>query len=186
MNAELDSVLATARDAAVLLVDGRSGSGKTSLAAALETRLRSEDLPVWTLHIEDLYPGWDGLAAGSRAVATALADDEFRTWDWERDRYDAAVHPLPFARPLIIEGCGAITEANLAAARAWALRHRAASSSDPRIASVWIEVPDARRKARALARDGDTFAPHWERWAAQEAAHASEHDPRSLADQILA
>jgi cytidylate kinase len=35
---------------------------------------------------------------------------------------------------------------------------------------VWLEAPATVRKERALARDGDTYAPHWDRWAAQEDA----------------
>ena len=34
---------------------------------------------------------------------------------------------------------------------------------------VWLEAPEGLRRERALSRDGQTFAPHWERWAAQEA-----------------
>ena len=56
-------------DVAVVLIDGRSGSGKTSLAADV-----AESLGAAVLHLEDLYPGWDGLGAGSRAVASALAE----------------------------------------------------------------------------------------------------------------
>jgi adenylylsulfate kinase-like enzyme len=43
----------------VIAVDGRSGSGKTSLAARLRSALHA---PVVTL--EDLYGGWDGLERG--------------------------------------------------------------------------------------------------------------------------
>ena len=35
---------------------------------------------------------------------------------------------------------------------------------------VWVEATDALRKRRALSRDGETYAPHWDRWAAQEDA----------------
>jgi uridine kinase len=38
-------------------LDGRSGSGKTWLADRLARPL---DAPV--IHLDDLYPGWDGLA----------------------------------------------------------------------------------------------------------------------------
>ena len=42
----------------VVTIDGYSGSGKSTLAAAL-ARL----LPGWqVLHLDDWYPGWDGLA----------------------------------------------------------------------------------------------------------------------------
>ena len=51
----------------IVLVDGPSGSGKTTLATRLGTLLR---LPV--IHMDDFYPGWSGLAAGSDIIATSV------------------------------------------------------------------------------------------------------------------
>jgi anthranilate synthase component 1/para-aminobenzoate synthetase len=43
---------------------------------------------------------------------------------------------------------------------------------------VWLEVPAPTRKQRALDRDGETFAPYWDQWAAQEDQMlAREHTP---------
>ena len=50
---------------------------------------------------------------------------------------------------------------------------------------VWVEAPDAARKARALGRDGETFRPHWERWARQEDVHIQRDGPRSLATHVV-
>ena len=36
---------------------------------------------------------------------------------------------------------------------------------------VWVEAPRDERFRRGIARDGETYRPHWERWARQEAAH---------------
>jgi len=44
----------------VIALDGRSGSGKTSTADALQAL----DPDLLILHVEDFYPGWDGLLAG--------------------------------------------------------------------------------------------------------------------------
>ena len=35
---------------------------------------------------------------------------------------------------------------------------------------AWLEAPADVRKKRALDRDGETFAPYWDMWAAQEDA----------------
>ncbi|GAB3624689.1 hypothetical protein GCM10027418_27740 [Mariniluteicoccus endophyticus] len=51
--------------------------------------------------------------------------------------------------------------------------------------TVWLELDAAERKRRALARDGDAFAPWWDHWAAQEAEHWRTHDPRALADEVV-
>ncbi len=53
----------------VVAVDGRSGAGKTSLAAALRDRLRA---PVVSL--EDLYGGWDGLEHGIDLLVSAVLE----------------------------------------------------------------------------------------------------------------
>ena len=54
----------------VVTIDGYSGSGKSTLAAALERQLEGWQI----LHLDDWYPGWDGLAEGAR-VARAIAHD---------------------------------------------------------------------------------------------------------------
>jgi hypothetical protein len=64
------------------------------------------------------------------------------------------VEPWPLEAPelVIVEGVG--TGARAAATFASVL--------------VWLELDAATRRERALARDGEIFRPHWERWAAQE------------------
>ena len=53
----------------VVAIDGPSGAGKTTLADALAERL---GCPV--VHLDELYPGWSGLAAGiDRLDAEVLA-----------------------------------------------------------------------------------------------------------------
>ena len=133
----------------VVTIDGYSGSGKSTLAAALERQLEGWQI----LHLDDWYPGWDGLAEGAR-VARAIAHDlragrpsSYVTWDWEASAPGHAVR-VPLA-PAIIEGCGA-----------W--------DADADL-SVWIEDPgEEERRSRAIARDGATYAPHWQRWAMQD------------------
>ena len=51
--------------------------------------------------------------------------------------------------------------------------------------AVWLELETPARRTRALARDGETFAPHWDRWAAQEEDYLARHAPRAAADLIL-
>ncbi len=133
----------------VVTIDGYSGSGKSTLAAALASLL-----PGWqVLHLDDWYPGWDGLAAGAQIARRIAADlrggraSSYEVWDWEAGETGATIR-VPLA-PTIIEGCGAIeAEADLA---------------------IWIADPgEDERRSRALARDGQTYAPHWRRWAEQD------------------
>lgn len=158
------------RRPAVVLIDGRSGSGKTALAEELRAALGGA-----VLHLDDLYPGWDGLAAGSAAVAEVLARGAYRRFDWNTLASVERVE-LSHGGALIIEGCGALTRRNLEAAREWA--------SGGSVYSIWIECPGAVRRARALQRDGEMFRPHWDRWAAQEEAHIAREAPIALADEV--
>lgn len=178
-------------DIDVVLIDGRSGSGKTSLTERLVRRERLEGVEMQVLHVEDLYPGWDGLEAGSQSVAVALETGGYRRYDWIAGDFGDWIALTP-DRPLVIEGCGAITAENLAAARSWALRVREAAplsstgaSSSVRVHAVWLEGSAELRRDRALARDGETFRPYWERWAAQEDAYFAITQPASLADEII-
>jgi len=155
----------------ITLIDGRSGSGKTTYATALAARTRAQ-----LLSLDDVYPGWDGLEAGEahvlQLVLHALAEGRaprWQSWNWVDDR-PGAWHELDPARDLIIEGCGAISPA------ARALAHHA----------IWVELADdAERRRRAIARDGEVFARNWTRWARQEDEHAALHAPRETADEVV-
>ena len=133
----------------VVTIDGYSGSGKSTLAAALARLVNGWQV----LHLDDWYPGWDGLAAGAGIARRIAADlragrvSSYEAWDWENGTTGATTL-VPLV-PTIIEGCGAIeAEADLA---------------------VWIADPgEDERRVRALARDGQTYAPYWQRWADQD------------------
>jgi anthranilate synthase component 1/para-aminobenzoate synthetase len=149
----------------VIAVDGRSGSGKTSLAVELAAALR-EHRTVALVHLEDLYPGWDGLMKGiERCAAEILAPlrrgetARWRAWDWiaGADGEERLTEP---ADVVVLEGVGAGSR-------------QLRSLAD---ALVWLEAPSEERRRRALARDGETYAPHWERWARQEDAWLAEDD----------
>lgn len=155
----------------VTLVDGRSGSGKTTYATELA---RSSGAQL--LSLDDVYPGWDGLEAAEAHVLDhvlrAIAEGRpprWRSWNWP-DARPGTWHDLDPRQPLVIEGCGAISPA-------------ARSLADH---AVWIELPDEdERRRRAIARDGEDFALNWQRWARQEEWHAHLHDPRGTADKTV-
>ena len=50
---------------------------------------------------------------------------------------------------------------------------------------IWMEAPAPGRKKRALARDGDTFAPYWDGWAAQEDAMLARERTSQRADIVI-
>lgn len=142
----------------IILIDGQSGSGKTTLAREL-----AEETGFQLIHLEDFYPGWDGLAAASQMVATdVLHPDQpgFWRWDWEQNQRAGWV-PIRSHASLIIEGCGAVTGASISAAEALGT-----------VITVRILGPETTRKQRALARDPG-YEPWWGMWAEQERVHFS-------------
>jgi uridine kinase len=154
----------------VVAVDGRSGAGKTSLAAALRDRL---DAPVVSL--EDLYGGWDGLEHGVDLLVAAVLEPlaagrapRVPRYDWVAGEWAEPTVLAPTG-VLIVEGVGA------------GARRAAAFES----VLVWLEVPAPVRRERALDRDGETFAPHWDRWAAQEDSMLARDRTPERADVIL-
>jgi len=148
----------------IVLIDGGSGSGKTDLAARLAPAMGAQ-----LVRLDDLYPGWDGLDAGSVMVySDVLRASRWRRWDWVTGG-PAEWHDLDSHLPLVIEGCGALSRASRALAGY----------------GIWVELDEPTRKARALARDGDAYAPHWDRWAEQERVFFARERPDLLADLIL-
>ncbi|MDY6998736.1 MAG: hypothetical protein SW019_19240 [Actinomycetota bacterium] len=168
----LDELVAglTATDATTVLIDGRSGSGKSTLADQLQHRWPASSV----VRLDDIYPGWDGLAWAVEHIGTALLEPRgrgrpgrWRQWDWAAG--DAADwHTVDPHRRLIVEGVGALAGS-----------HRRHADL-----GIWVHSPDDTRKERALQRDGDTFRPHWDRWAAQEEHLIARTAPRSAADYV--
>jgi uridine kinase len=166
---DLDPRLETILEAAsegrrIILIDGRSGSGKTGLATALAARFDAQ-----LVRLDDIYPGWDGLEAASDLVrADILLQHRWRRWDWAAGEH-AEWHQVDPSRTLVIEGSGALSRTN----REFATL------------GVWVELDETTRKARALARDGATYEPHWDAWAAAEQRFFDRERPDLLADVVV-
>ncbi|MHC2999081.1 aminobenzoate synthetase [Microbacterium sp. HJ5] len=159
----------------VVLIDGRSGAGKSSLARALVARWPLAGR-VQLVALDSIYPGWDGLDQG-----VALAREQilvphargmigvWQRWDWEAG-VPADAHAVDPSLPLVVEGSGILTPAT-------------ARLGDVR---VWLESPAPSRRNRALRRDGETYRPHWERWARQEDQHVTRDQPTRIATHVFA
>ena len=158
----------------IIAIDGRSGAGKTTLAIELAARLR-EHHKVSLFHLEDIYPGWNGLAAGiERYASTVLAPlhrgepAEWVSWDWNA-HYDGDTRTTLPAEIVLVEGVGAAAEA-----------------ARPYLAAViWADSPELDRRSRALARDGESYEPYWDEWAAQEQEWLAEDDVPAHADVLV-
>ena len=102
----------------IIGIDGRSGTGKTSLAAQLEQELTAAGHSVHVLHLDDFYPGWDGLFDGVEAwdaLSVQLTEGiagTYTPWDWEAGTPGEVRTVDPAATQVIIcEGVGAIAGA---------------------------------------------------------------------------
>lgn len=137
----------------VVVIDGPSGSGKSTFATRLAAATGAG-----LLRLEDMYPGWDGLDEGAQRLVDDVLEPlsrgeqaTIRRWDWF-EMHECEREPLVTESLLVIEGVGAGSRA-----------------AAPFISLlVWLEAETEERYARAIARDGETYLGHWDRWAAQE------------------
>jgi uridine kinase len=161
-------------DVGVIALDGPSGAGKTTLARGVELALEQQG-PVAVVHMDHLYPGWDGLpqapALLTEQVLEPLARGEraaYRIWSWVRDEW-AGTREVPECRFLVVEGCGS----SVGPARAYAAL------------SVFVDADVALRRRRGIERDGEAYRPQWQRWADQETALFTADATRRRADLVL-
>lgn len=151
-------------------IDGPAGSGKTTLARAVGALTGAE-----VVHLDDLYPGWEGLfdvephVLGILDPLSADRTGSYRRYDWAAGDY-AETHRVGPAPLLVLEGVGAGN-------RAW--RHLVSTL-------VWVEADAPTRLARGLARDGEATRALWERWMADEDRLFAEESTRACADLVVA
>ena len=156
----------------LICVEGRAGAGKTTLAEAVARAYAGSAAVV---HLDDLYEGWSGLPKVADRIRDELLPPlragrpaAIRRWDWAADRLGADL-TVPVTDVLLLDGVGSY-------ARAY---------DDAVSLVVWLEAPEPVRKARALARDGDVFAPYWDRWAADETVVHARERTRERADLVI-
>ena len=159
----------------VLLIDGRAGSGKSTLADEVQNEFfkLGESAPR-VIHLDDLYPGWDGLQLGveylQRAILNPLGRREvahYQLFDWaagERREW----REFAGGTPLIIEGVGSLSRI-------------AAEQAD---ITVWLEADQAVRQARIADRkaEGDGDGSWFAMWSAQEADFYAREKSSEIAD----
>ena len=180
----------------VVGLDGRSGSGKSTMALAVASLLAEDGTSTVVVEGDDFYAGgsartWDRRSPSERAaqvidwrrqrpVLAALRSGEAASWrpfDWEDDRWDGDELPLGEApvevRPadvVVLEG-------------AYSCRPELHDLLDLR---VLLDVPPEVRRAQLLGREGDGFRTAWEvRWSSAEDHYFSLTMPPASFDLIV-
>ncbi|CAB4606771.1 MAG: hypothetical protein F2586_02920 [Actinobacteria bacterium] len=156
----------------VITIDGPAGSGKTTLAKLLASELKS----VHTIHMDDLYEGWQSTLT---PILTLKLQDLLETlqstlkviyepYDWLAESKQSAIS-APAAEFLIIEGVGS------------------GQSSIRKFVSLalWIEVPAEEGLARVLERDGPAVAQYLPAFLVEQETHFKKEESRNSADYHL-
>ncbi|WP_116113271.1 hypothetical protein [Austwickia chelonae] len=160
----------------VVAFDGPAGAGKTTLADVLAAALSADrGLHVPIVHMDDLYPGWDGLFPAVDLLVHHVLEPLAQgrpvfspVYDWTAQNF-ADPRPILSAPWIVVEGVGCASRPCL-----------------PYLSAViWTEASADLRRARALRRDGDTFRPYWQQWALQEEQLFAQEGTREQADLIL-
>ncbi len=154
----------------VVAIDGPSGAGKSTFSAAVTAALAAT-----LVHVDDLVPGWDGLADVVAITTTHVLEPlskggpaAYRRWSWVRDAWVGEV-VVPPTDILVLEGVGSSVR----------------PAGDYAAVRVWVEAERDVRFDRGIARDGEPYRPNWERWARQEDALFAADDARARADVVL-
>ena len=171
-----DQVLASSQNTPIVLIDGRAGSGKSTFAEKLQSLLfREGDSLPRVIHMDDLYPGWEGLAQGAeylqRVILTPLLKSGTASWqeyNWSTGKRESW-REFSGGTPLIIEGCGALNSFTQTVA----------------LLGIWLEADEQTRRKRWEERDGDRFREYFEIWSAQELDFIAREKSPDLASHLL-
>lgn len=157
-----------------LCVDGRAGSGKTTLATAIAT-VAAGHCSTRLVRMDDIYEGWTGLDEVRPRVEEDLVaplrenrPGRYQRYDWP-SRSLAEWHQVAPADLLVLEGVGA----------------GASAYADDITLLVWVDAPGDLRLERGLTRDGEPMRAEWLRWMDAEEALYAEELTRERADVIV-
>ncbi|HEX2308496.1 MAG TPA: hypothetical protein VHI14_09280 [Jatrophihabitantaceae bacterium] len=154
-------------------VDGRAGSGKSSLARRLVERtgatlVHTDDFAAW----DDLAGWWPRLDAEVLLPLLDGRDAHFQVRDWEGDEFGRSLGPwktAPWMPVVVVEG---VTATRREAAGRLAYR-------------AWVEAALEVRLRRGLERDGQSQRQLWLEWQRQEDEFFAVDRPEQRADLIV-
>ena len=145
----------------LLAIDGPAGAGKTTLASKLEAEYSAHST-VRTIHMDDLYDGWDNalgqyLTDTLQMITSAHVAGEsctIKLFNWHLMSFDReeVITPTDY---LILEGVGAAQE----------IVRKAGATT------YWLDIDAATGLQRVLARDGAHIEKEMRQWQIQQSIH---------------
>lgn len=153
----------------LLCLDGPAGSGKTTLAAALQELTGST-----VVHMDDLYDGWAGLSGVDARLASLLRPlaegrpGSYRRYDWHAGAF-AETHRVDPAELLVVEGVGSGSQ----------------ETADLVTVLAWVDAPAGLRFSRGVERDGEALRGQWRAWMRDEEEHFAAHATRERAQVLV-
>ena len=168
----LPTLVAKCGQCCVITIDGPAGSGKTTLAKELSTVLES----CYTIHMDDLYVGWDStltpeLTAKLQKILEGVKTKnqiQFIPFNWHENTLGSAIE-ISAPEYLIIEGVGSGQSA----------------IRDFVSLSLWIEVPLDLGLERVIKRDGPAVAQFMPAFIVAQSSHFEKEATKKSADYHL-
>jgi uridine kinase len=155
----------------LVLIDGPSGAGKTTLAVELAEVVQAQRVPT-----DDLLNGWDDqftywprLEDQVLGPVRAGEKGKYQRYDWHSGQFTREWIPVEPGGVLIVEGVGAGREEG----RKWAS------------VTIFVDAPLAVREARSLARDGEAMQVPLRQWRRREELHFAADATAWCADVVI-
>ena len=155
----------------IIAIDGRAGSGKTTLASRIESRWA--DRNVLTIHMDDLYDGWENALSErlTRTLVQSIAlpaslgkSFSYRKYDWIEKRFEKTIE-CEVPDLLILEGVGSGQK----------------SVRQYLDQLIWTETDSETGLQRVLRRDGDYLETEMRVWQMRESEHFQRDNTRDCA-----
>jgi uridine kinase len=160
-------------DIALVTIDGPAGSGKTTLAAALQARVINSQV----IAMDTLYNGWSGALEPElwnrieQQILQPLSlgqATQYAAFNWNSSAFDSSV-AIQQTDVVFLEGVGA---------------------SHPKVRTfsslnLWISAPEDMLLDRVLKRDGDHIREHMVEWQVAERKYFTQFQIEAHADVHL-
>jgi uridine kinase len=162
-------------DQPIIAIDGPAGAGKTTLAATISLAL-SPQLSTTVIHMDELYPGWQG-ALGQELTKTltwltschkAKKPLLYSAFNWVTNEFDPPTSHAS-TQLLILEG---VASAQIAI-------------EDCLATTIWLDLDPAIGYQRVIERDGEKISQEMKQWLVVQEQHFEADKTKERCDFLL-